>query len=62
MQSRNLHFTTVGWGANPLGAPTQYIYTFSEKPHKIKEISVRRGARAGSTLPKSATVTAASQL
>ena len=30
----------VGEGANPFGggAPTQYIYTFSEKPHEIKEI------------------------
>ena len=32
-------------GHQPLveGTPTQYIYTFSEKPHEIKEILVRRG-------------------
>ena len=34
----------VGGSANSLGGggtPTQYIYTFSEKPHEIKEILVR---------------------
>ena len=30
-------------GASPLGAPTQYIYTFSEILHEIKEIWVRGG-------------------
>ena len=46
----------VGGGANSLGrgAPTQYIYTFSEKPHEIKEILVRRGEAPGAP-PKSAT-------
>ena len=42
----------VGGGAKPLrGALTQYIYTFSEKRHEIKEIFVRGGG-AGSA-PKS---------
>ena len=42
----------VGRGANPFeGAPTQYIYTFSEKPHEFKEILVRRGGRAPGAPP-----------
>ena len=42
----------VGGGAKSLdGAPTQYIYRFSEKPHEIKEILVHRGTRAGSAPP-----------
>ena len=56
LQSISGYFTgadpglVVGGGTNPLGegAPTQYIYTFSEKPHEIKEILVRRGACAKS--------------
>ena len=37
----------IGGGTHPLGwgVPTQYIYTFSEKPHEIKEMLVRRGGR-----------------
>ena len=45
----------VGGGTNPLGALTQYIYTFSEKPHEFKEILVHRGPCDGSIPPKSAT-------
>ena len=48
----------VGGAPTPLwGAPIQYIYTFSEKPHEIKEILVGRwgGGAPGVLTPKSAT-------
>ena len=47
----------VGGGANPWGgAPTQYIYTFSEKTMKFKKNwSAGGGGGAGSVPPKSAT-------
>ena len=41
----------MGGDANPSdGAPTQYIYTFSGKPHEIIEILVRGGGAPGALL------------
>ena len=41
----------AGGGANSLRGPTQYIYTFSEQPHEIKELLVRRGGLPGAPPP-----------